>query len=241
MTPLELVAGSLSSDQLAEMERFNDVDGAAAQAWKDGQGLRWAARNPVDIEATDESFRDRYGVNKSWAVRDALRAVPREAAWLEVGCSAGAHQAVMQAAGFRAPIGVEMSHEALKLGGYVGRVAQADARYLPFADRAFDGVTTAGSFMHFGPPDRMRACARELTRVARRWWFLVELYSPEPHMVSFGELLPPVWLYPWDQVLHEVIGPEWSVAGQQLRELRPGYRGGTLRAPLQFLLLERDG
>lgn len=235
---LELVAGTITPDQMEALEHFNDVNGAAAKAWKDGQGLKWAARNPVDLEATDASFRERYSVNKSWAVRDALRAVPRTATWLEVGCSAGAHQTVMAAAGFAPPIGVEMSHDAMKLGGYVGRVAQADARYLPFGDLTFDGVTTAGSFMHFGPPDRMRACARELARVARRWWFLAELYSPEPHMVSFGELLPPVWLYPWHVVLPSVLGGTWSVYTNIIHDLRPDYQSG-LRAPLQFLLLER--
>lgn len=235
---LNLVRGSLTSDQMAELEHFNDVEGAAANAWKGGQGAKWAARNPIGLAETDASFRERYGVNKSWAVRDVLRDVPRtEGPWLEVGCSAGAHLALMESLGFEM-LGAEISFEAMASGQHRGRCVQADARRLPFPDLAFAGVTTAGSFMHLGPPDNMRACARELTRLARGWWLLIELWSPEPHIVSFGDLLPPVWLYPWEVVLPDVLGPEWQVRQNVIRDLRPDYRPG-IKAPLSFTLLER--
>ena len=234
---LELVNGQLTPEQMREMQKFNDVEGAVVQAWKDGQSAKWAARNPVSVADTDDSFRRRYGLSKTWAVRDAVRSVPREGRWLEVGCSAGAHMALMQSLGFQDIVGVDIGLEPLANGPYRGRCAQADARYLPFADLTFEGVTTAGSFMHLGPPDNMRECARGLTRLARRWWLLIELWSAEPHLVSFGDLLPPVWLYPWETVLPGVLGPEWSVVSQQTYELnQPGRR-----APLMFLLLKRAG
>jgi ubiquinone/menaquinone biosynthesis C-methylase UbiE len=54
------------------------------------------------------------------------------------------------------------------------RLHQADARFLPFADRAFDVVTCALSLHHFDPPDAVLVL-RELRRVTRRAWLVVDL------------------------------------------------------------------
>ena len=227
---------NLSPEQSAELELYQADPDRAAGEWKARQGDRWAARNPISLTDTDLSFSKRYGFTKSWVIRDALRDVTRDVRWLEVGCNSGAHMTVMEAAGFPPLTGVEISLEAMQRGQHRGRVAQADALSLPFADGSFGGVTTAGSFMHLGPVQRMRTCAHELARVSGRWIFLVELWAPDASLVSFGELIPPVWLYPWEQALPELLGDGWAVRYWKNYELQ-GV--ASMRADMCLLLMER--
>lgn len=56
---------------------------------------------------------------------------------------------------------------------------QGDARDLPFPDRSFDLVTCALALHHFAPDDAVRVL-RELARVARRAWLLVDLARSFP-------------------------------------------------------------
>lgn len=51
---------------------------------------------------------------------------------------------------------------------------RADARRLPFGDRAFDAALCAMTLHHFAPPEAL-ALIREIDRVSRRGWFLCDL------------------------------------------------------------------
>ena len=229
-----------SPEESAKLEEYQQQPNKAAGEWLTYQSARWAARNPVDLEATDDSFRRRYGLTKTWAVRDALRGVPRDISCLEVGCSAGGFLAVLRAVGFEQLTGTDIGLEPL-LSHPKPRapLVHADAHHLPFRDGVFDLVATAGTLMHLGPQKRMAESIAGLARVTRRWLFVAELYAPgpEPMMVSFGELLPPVWLFAWDRAIPTVLGPQWVVRYHQVYEL--GKNNPGLSAPLCFTLLER--
>lgn len=232
-------APGVSPEVEADLEQYNQQADKAAGEWLGYQGARWAARNPVDLEATDESFRKRYGLTKTWATRDALREVPRDASCLEVGCSAGGFLAVLRAAGFSNVTGSDISLEPLLSQPKPRALVHADAYRLPFCDGAFDMVATAGTLMHLGPPKRMIETLQGFARITRRWLFLAELYAPsEPCLVSFGELLPPVWLFSWETAVPNCLGvEEWAVRYHTVYELNKNNPG--LSAPLSFTLLER--
>lgn len=234
---MTLEGAGLTPEQLADLDDYQERPDRAAGEWLRTYGARWVERNPGTLREMDESFRQRYGLTKTWVVRDALRSVPRATSWLEVGCSSGVHMALLSALGFRAVLGTDISREALRRAP-VGRVAQADARWLPFGTEAVDGVTTAGTLMHLGPPERLRNSLRELARVAARWLLLVELSAPQPAVVSFGDLLPPIWLYPWHVSTPEVLGEPWRCVYAREYDLGTDWLG--LRAPMSVLLLERS-
>lgn len=230
-----------SPEESNDLEQYQVHPDKAAAEWLAYQSAAWAARNPVDVEATDNSFRTRYGLTKTWAVRDALRGVPRDIACLEVGCSAGGFMAVLRSLGFQDLTGTDIGLEPL-LSHVKPRapLVHADAHHLPFKDGAFDMVATAGTLMHLGPAKRMTESLQGLARVTRRWLFVAELYAPgsKPMLVSFGELLPPVWLYAWDIAILDCLGREnWAVAYHRVYEL--GANNPGLSAPLCFTLLER--
>ena len=226
---------NITPKQHADLQGYETDPERAPREWRTYQGGRWADRNPADALSTDESFRERYGITKTWAARDALRSVARDVSVLEVGCSRGAHMSLFGALGFSDVMGMDISLQALQLAR-TRNVCQGDALHLPFADASVDLLTTAGTIMHLGPSPRLRACLLEMARVTRRYLFLVELWSDRIMVVSFGDLLPPVWLCGWEATVPHVLGAErWLVRYHHVYNLP---RRGVL-APLCFTLLER--
>lgn len=205
------------------------------RAWRAPIGNRWAERNPTTVEATDLSFITRYGMTKSWLVGDALRAVPADSSWLEVGCSGGAHMRMLQSLGHPRVVGVDVNLEGMSEAPE-GRVAQARARHLPFIDGAVDGIATSGTLIHLGPPDRLRASLHEFARVSRRWLFFIELWSAQPVILAFGNLLPPAWTMPWEESIPKVL-PEWEIRHSSVHHhaMADGYDASSIG----MLLMER--
>lgn len=228
---------ALTPEQLADIRSYVDNPDLAAAQWKEYQGERWAARNPQSLAATEESWRNRYGTTKSYTARDALRGVPREGRWLDLGCATGAHSDLMAYIGFTDIIGFDVSLPPLRQNRWP--CVQADALHLPFANRSFEGICMSGSLMHCGPDARMFETWAEIDRVTRRWWFLIELWSESLQIVSFGELLPPAWLCEWDKEIPKRL-PHWAVRYNKVYQLRPGW-GASRAAPMSVTLLERVG
>lgn len=225
----------MNPEQLADLQSYVDDPDLAAAKWKAYHGEKWAERNPKAVAETDQSWVTRYGILKSWAARDALRTVQRTGKWLELGCASGAHMELMAYVGFADLVGFDISLAPLRLHRWP-RV-QADALHLPFASGAFEGICMSGSLMHCGPDQRMAGTWAEIDRVARRWWFLMELWSAGRELVSFGELLPPAWLCPWEKELTAAL-PHWEVRYHRIYDLK-NHDGR--RAPMCVMLLERAG
>ncbi len=233
-------ADAVTPEQMEQYECYQNELNRAASEWRAGTGARWADRNPTDVEGTNASWMTRYGKPKTWVVHDALRTVPRDVKWLEIGCSSGAHSRVLEAVGFRGLVGTDVNRDSL-LAGSIGRVCQADAAALPYPTDGVDGITTGGTLMHLGPADRLTESVREIFRVARSYVFLVELWSAEPMMVLFGDLLPPAWLYPWEQVLLPFMDDGWEVVYHEVHHLIKIKGQSKLTAPMGVTLIARKG
>jgi hypothetical protein len=225
MTALE----AASTHPYARLWQSTDTNLQATE-WAGETGLKWAERNPIDVDGTNKSWRDRFGIDKVSAIREAAFGVPWDAKWLEVGCSAGAHMRCMQAAGWLDVHGCDVNREAIEKAD---NATWADARELPFEDGQFDAVTTSGSLMHMGPEERMVDCLHEMCRVSKEWLFLIEIHQQAPTIMSFGDLLPPAWIMPWPQWLGAHLPKGWK-----------GVRGRVMNStkgavPLVMLLIRK--
>lgn len=97
-------------------------------------------------------------------------AAPADGLWLDVGCGTGILvEKILETCGARAVVGVDpalaqIEHAARRSKSARARFQAADARALPFADRAFDVVASALAINFI--PDKPRAVA-EMRRVSR--------------------------------------------------------------------------
>lgn len=139
-----------------------------------------------------EAFRDDY--REVYSHRDHA-AARREVAWLvergvqgavlDLGCGFGRHTAALRAAGCHA-FGIDLSADLLRASSVhaesasvAGRLVRGDARFLPFADAAFDSVVVLfSSFGYFGADGDVRVL-REIARVLRSGGLVVlDLMNP---------------------------------------------------------------
>lgn len=227
---LTLELNDHSSEPYSHLWLSDDKD-LEAKEWSGETGIRWALRNPDDVEGTNKSWRTRFGIDKISAIREAVHGVPHDTSWLEVGCSAGAHMRCMQAAGYETIVGCDVNLQAL---AKCDAAVHADAKDLPFDDDSVDGVTTSGSLMHMGPHERMLVCVNEMARVARKWLFFVELFHPTGQIVAFGDLMPPAWIMPWEPWLAAALPKGWIIRKGRIIN----SHGDGASRPLCMILLE---
>ncbi|MCZ7525792.1 MAG: class I SAM-dependent methyltransferase [Acidimicrobiia bacterium] len=147
---------------------------------------------------------------------------------LDVGCSDGRGSAVLGA--WRAD-GVDVHRPALEHArrlGRRGRVVQADVRWLPFRDRAYDVVVALDLVEHLDKPDAV-ALLGELERVARSTVVVVTPSGFLPQPATADE--------PWQEhrcgfEAEELAGLGYSVRGlggpAALRRDRGAFRFGIL-------------
>ena len=137
-------------------------------------------------------FGDRY-IERN---RDAGN--PREPFWnhiigltqpssvLEVGCSTGNNLRWLDD-GSRHVAGVDVNRSALdELTEQLPRIEAhlASARRLPFADRRFDLVFTAGVLIH-QPDESLEDVMTEMRRCSRRWIMMAEYFAPSREEVPY--------------------------------------------------------
>lgn len=221
---------------MSEEETAQQVE-EAHYGWRGVQGLDYRDRNPTDADGTEASWQERFAVSRR-ALLQAMfqQVVPIGSTWLDVGCSGGAHMEVLESIGQVCLSGCDVNLPALSTVAH-GPVV-ADARALPYADLSFDGVTTSGTLMHVGPDDFLRAAVQECGRVAKHFLLFTELWQPIPMHISFGDLLPPAWCFPWERVIPWLLGTTWTLE----RSWMVRSCGRIPRTqPLMTVLLRREG
>lgn len=118
---------------------------------------------------------------------DLLERHPIESA-LEVGCNVGGNLRWIAAAiGAENVAGVDLNRSALdELERQVPGVTavQAPGQELPFPDRSFDLVFTAGVLIHIGPAD-LAAVTAEIVRCSRRFVLCAEYFAEEETEVPY--------------------------------------------------------
>ena len=203
---------------------------AAPSEWAKGQGIAWAKRNPATVAELDASYTERFGITRTALNAHMLEGLPLGTSILEVGCSRGTQLDALVEAGWTNVQGCDLSADAIALCKYPVRVA--DACDLPYGDAEFDLVLTSGTMMHV--PYRMRSkLYGELTRVARKWVYGVEAWTPEPRRWEFGDLIPLAWSEDW----RKSAWPEgWRLVRSKLLTPHPGQ--GTMQ--LLAFVMERS-
>jgi pseudaminic acid biosynthesis-associated methylase len=152
-------------------------------AWRGAFGDAYTDRNPRTLASLESRQR---------LFQRALGDVPLGAGsrLLEVGTNVGMNLSALGRCSPASLFGVDLNERALArarsasdLAGRV-RLAAAQAERLPFPDASMDLVLTCGVLIHI-PPEQLREACAEIVRVARRYVFCAEYFSPRPEEVSY--------------------------------------------------------
>jgi SAM-dependent methyltransferase len=146
--------------------------GAAGARWLRGKRERWC--DPEVARTYDERrFAGRLGCAKhrqdARVLLDLLKEVGGVESLLDLPTGTGRMLPELAAAGYRA-FGADLSRPMLLRAAVraPGRLAEAAAERLPFADGAFDAVVCVRFLFHLEDPGARRRVLTELARVARR-------------------------------------------------------------------------
>lgn len=145
------------------------------RAWEGDFGKAYTDRNAPDWRARVPAFRQMVG---ALPVRRVL----------EVGCNRGHNLvALAEVLGGSDLVGIEPNEHALALARkstiHAGFL-QGTVFDLPFKDRSFDLVFTAGVLIHVPAAD-LPAALKELHRVSRRYLLAIEYYAERETVIPY--------------------------------------------------------
>jgi pseudaminic acid biosynthesis-associated methylase len=155
----------------------------AREAWRGAFGDEYTNRNQRTAHSLDSRAR---------LFERALAPVPLGAGnrVLEVGTNVGMNLSALARRSPASLFGVDVNEGALgrarrepDLAGRA-RLTVAPAERLPFPDASMDLVLTCGVLIHV-PPDHLEHACGEIVRVARRFIFCAEYFSPRPEEISY--------------------------------------------------------
>ncbi len=178
---------TVSSKQIELPSPSKATETAQTEVWKGEFGRDYTDRNTFDVAALDDLYRKNYGLTRTQINQVFLRAVPKDASFLEVGCNTGNQLLLLRQMGFTNLSGVELQPYALEIARSRvenASLQQGSALALPFADAAFDIVFTSGVLIHISPGDLPRAMD-EIHRCARTYIWGMEYYAPSETEVSY--------------------------------------------------------
>jgi len=181
MSSVSKIPGTSSGSSVKAVETEQTI------VWKGDFGREYTDRNTLDVEALNQLHRRNYGISKREINASFLRDIPKDAAFLEVGCNAGNQLLLLLEMGFTNLAGVELQPYALEIAQRrLPRVAlkSGSALSLPYENFSFDVVFTSGVLIHIGPKDLPRAMD-EIYRCTRSYIWGMEYYSTDVAEVSY--------------------------------------------------------
>ena len=158
-----------------------------ADTWSGAFGETYTKRNTRTLDDLDDLMKSTLGVTRSELNEEFLGDLDRDISILEVGCNIGNQLALLHKMGFTNLHGVDVQSFALEHAAKrcpFATLQRASALELPFADRHFDLVFTAGVLIHIAPED-LPIAMTEITRCAKSFVWGYEFYADSIREVEY--------------------------------------------------------
>jgi pseudaminic acid biosynthesis-associated methylase len=163
--------------------------------WQGEFGTKYIDRNfyaPVEL---DRAYANDFGMTCSQLHKTFLGRMSRGIRILEVGCNVGNQLVMLQKMGFTNLYGVEINRQAVekaKARSQGLNVVWGEAQDIPFKDKFFDLVFTAGVLIHI-PPSDIKRVMREMVRCSSKYIFGFESYAERYQKVDYRGLKDLYW------------------------------------------------
>jgi pseudaminic acid biosynthesis-associated methylase len=160
---------------------------AQAKVWKGDFGREYTDRNTMDVASLDALYLSRYGITRTEMNEMFLPDIPKDAAFLEVGCNSGNQLLLLQQMGYSSLSGIELQPYALEIARRRLRdisLKEGSVLEIPYEDAAFDLVFTAGVLIHIAPQNLLRAMS-EVYRCSRAYIWGLEYYARDATEVNY--------------------------------------------------------
>jgi len=154
--------------------------------WDSDFGKEYTERNAFGIDELEELYIKEYGISRSDLNKNFLGDLPIENI-LEVGCNYGLQLQLLQKQGFRNCYGIDIQRYAIEKAHKSApdlNVIYGSALDLPFKDKYFDLVFTAGVLIHISPDD-IRKAITEIYRVSKKYIYGLEYYNEDYHEIEY--------------------------------------------------------
>lgn len=190
--------------------------------WTGSFGREYTDRNTLTPVELDALYDRNYGITRRELNRRFLRAIPRCARILEVGCNVGNQLLILQEMGFTNLFGIEIQSYALERARSRvphARFTQASVLAIPYPDLNFDLIFTSGVLIHIAPPNVPFVLA-EIHRCAKIWVWGMEYYAPRMTEAPYRGHNSLLWKTDYAQLYLEEFSDLELVREDRLRYLR---------------------
>lgn len=158
----------------------------------------------------------------------------------DLGCGSGRHIMLLENLGIESVIGIDISHEALRLCKDAGipYLCRADNEHLPLKSDSFDVVITWGS-LHYGPKEDLPVMLDEIVRILKKGGQLFGTLRTErdTYMKQGKHLGNDVWITNLDDIENSTVSfyseTELQSALNVFKECQYGLMERTLVGDIQ--------
>jgi pseudaminic acid biosynthesis-associated methylase len=189
------------------------------EVWSGRFGEEYTARNVMDSEGTDALYQRTLGVTRSALNERFIGHLSRDTKILEVGTNIGRQLGLLQTQGYRQLFGVELQWAAVEHAHRnlpLVNIVQGSAFDIPFRDRWFDVVFTAGVLIHLSPKD-VEVALREIHRCSSRYIWGHEYWAPEWTEVPYRGHSELLWKTDYAQLYLQLFPDLKLVREERLR------------------------
>jgi len=163
--------------------------------WDSSFGRDYTNRNMRTPEEYDEFYMELYGVTRTKLNNEFIGSMDRNMRILEVGANIGNQLILLHKIGFKNLYGVELQYypvKASKAYEYNITMLQASSSHLPFKDKTFDLVFTAGVLIHIAP-ELLKRIMKEICRCTRHYIWGFEYYNLGFREINYRENNELLW------------------------------------------------
>lgn len=174
--------------------------------WQSEFGKNYSTRNTWDPTTMDKIYQETYGVTRTAMNNEFVKDLSPQNI-LEVGCNVGDQLRFLQSQGFENLFGIEIQADAVERSKQLTQninIIRASAFDIPFKDKYFDLVFTAGVLIHISPDD-IKEVMKEMYRVSKEYIWGFEYFSEKYEEIEYHGQKDYLWRANFSQMFLDMF------------------------------------